>query len=269
MIVDACLFAGENDMLELRYRTLRDVVDMFVTVGCVVSHQGVPLPGPRVWPYPDGVWRDDPRFHATAVTPLTLFNNGQRSAAGNAHYQLIERQQRAGVRQAVWEQCHPDLTTIVMVSDVDEIPDPNVVRQFDTYLSRTDDHPFVLEQRFHSESLAYMHPQKVWYGTTVSRWKDCDPHAHRQARGEWVEDQWFVSEAGWHLSWFGTDADRDWKVHAFSHGEVADAYDPAEGRRQHVHANGEVLFPVNPDGLRWPEPIHDGTFDVPAAWMSR
>ena len=42
MIIDAFLYAGEADMLELRLRTLNGVVDHFIAVEIDVTHQGDP-----------------------------------------------------------------------------------------------------------------------------------------------------------------------------------------------------------------------------------
>jgi len=272
VIVDSFLYAGEYDMLELRYRTLRDVVDVFVPVACTVTHQGVPMDGPRLLLPPGNDDRyespHDPKMRRPfVVAPPRMFADGQRSVAGQPFYQLIERQQRAGAWQAVWSQCHPEVNDVVMVSDVDEIPDPFHVTQFAQHLTDTHDRPFVCIQRFHSDRLPFIHPNRTWPGTTVTRWHNCDPHRQRQHRAQMVADG-DTFETGWHFSWFGTDAERHWKLHAFSHGEVADAYDPRAGRNALIHSNGEPLLKVEAGDFRdWPRPLVDGTFTIPEAWL--
>jgi hypothetical protein len=190
-----------------------------------------------------------------------------RSVAGQPFYQLIERQHRAAVWQAVWHTVRPEADTIVMVSDVDEIPDPKLVADLDAQFWGEGDGPFVLQQRMHSDRLSLLHPYQPWLGTTVSRWHNCDPHRARQTRGEMYEGGRSIPSGGWHLSWFGTDEQRAWKVNAFSHGEVRDKYDPAVGRQLGLHPNGEVLKQIDTSDYDWPQPILDGSFEIPEEWL--
>jgi hypothetical protein len=254
-------------MAELRYRTLRDVVDRFVPVVCSLTHQGVPVNLGEMTRLPDVMRDDDKVVEPFVVVPARTFNAGKGSVAGKPFFQLIERQHRAAVWTAIWTRVKPEVDDVVMVSDVDEIPDPDYVTEFYSALEQWNDHPFVVAQRMHSDRLTLMHPHQPWYGTTVSRWHNCDPHRQRHGRDIMIE-QGFTSGAGIHLSWFGTDEQRAWKVHAFSHGEVAATYDPTVGRQFGIHSNGEILDRVAfPGDLWWPKPLTDGSFDIPQEWQ--
>lgn len=263
MIVDAFLYAGESDMLELRLRTLADVVDVCVAVMSPVTHQGAPAP---VWEWSQPLkvlrrthehlrWFDFPNPPAVA----------SRGGVGTADYQVIERWHRDQCKEAARiVGAQPD--DIVMVSDVDEIPDPALVVELDVFVDQTG--WCVLQQRFHSTALDLLHPQQPWLGTCASRFEDLSPQAMRDARG----DRRRVAECGpggWHCSWFGTDQERQTKLDTFSHAELRGRFDPTAARVQHEHSNGEPLRRltfVEMEHLSWPTPIIDGSFSVPKEW---
>lgn len=277
MIVDAVLYSGETEMLELRARTLATVVDLFVVVMCTRTHQGelarVDYETDRLvmsWAYPNG-WLGRPfSTHYVEVGPLP---QGERGGVGSSHYQRIERAHRDGVRDACVAAGVPG-DAIVMVSDVDEIPAAYCVDELDAMIDLMERHDgrhwLVLEQRFHSTALDLLHPQQPWLGTCVSRLTHCRPQEQRDARGD-LERCESISEGGWHLSWFGTDMERQRKLDTFSHAELRGRFDPAEARIARTHANGEPLRQLSLaelQSLDWPAPLLDGTFVAPAHWWA-
>jgi hypothetical protein len=292
VIVDAFLYAGETDMLELRVRTLGTIVDLFVPVICARTHQGDPVDLPAVHESIDvavgrvadagtvsefgdrrrrGLVSHGFHFYATrwSIAPYVVnpepIPDGSRGGAGSRWYQFIERQHRDGIVRACDAAAVP-ADAVVCVSDVDEIPDPRAIAGL---RGRVDDGDwFVLEQRFHSTALDLLHPQQPWLGTTVTCRAALEPQRMRDARGD-RDLTGQVSHGGWHLSWFGTDVERSRKLDSFSHAELRDLFDPAAARQHLVHANGEQLrhLHVGEIGrLDWPAPIVDGSFPVPDHW---
>lgn len=266
MIVDAFLYNGEVEMLELRVFTLAEHVDLFMPVVCSLTHQGLPtdLDAATRLPTLVGIgWEYKPKVHRPYVMrPARGFPRVERSVAGSPWFQLIERQHRAGI----WYACNElglAPTDIVLVSDVDEIPNPDVIPSV-----MAGGEVQVFEQRFHSDKLTLLHPQQPWYGTTVSNWRDCNPHDARQHRAEMAETPGAtIPHGGWHFSWFGTDEQREAKLHAFSHGEIVGHYDPKLGREHGIHSNGEVLRHINLADYDWPKPMLTDTFDIPKEWL--
>lgn len=272
MIVDAFLYAGETDMLDLRLRTLADTVDLFVPVTSTLTHQGHPAPNPGDIPLRN-------------VQPYIVRPNpnppGNRGGVGSDVYQQIEREHRDGVRDAVivrlaeLEATGPYSTEpIVMVSDVDEIPDPARVENLPDYLDEPAITPptgwVVLEQRMHSGYLEWLHPHQPWLGTCVARLADLRPQAMRDARGQ-HDRIGQIPHGGWHLSWLGTDEQRQQKLDTFSHAELRDRYDPIGGRNRKRHANGEHLDEMTDDELHagpWPAPFLDSGYRIPEAWIA-
>jgi len=265
VVVDAFLYNGEVDMLELRVKTLSNYVDYFQPVVCSMTHQGVPSDLERALAMPAAVALD-PTFTWQMRTPHIVrpargYPVGERSIAGSRWYQMIERQHRAGI----WYACNAlDLsaTDLVMVSDVDEIPNPDVIPRL-----MAGGEVKVFLQRMHSDKLNLMHPHQPWPGTTISNWRDCNPHDARQTRAVMCEEGRTIPNGGWHLSWFGTDEEREAKLHDISHGELVGAYDPKLGREHGIHSNGEVLLHIDPADYDWPKPMTDDSFDIPKEWL--
>lgn len=305
MIVDAFLYAGELRMAELRMRTLADVVGVFVAVQCSHTHQGERLDDALRHSQEEDFRRlgDDLRvkWFGYTVNPSMLLKRGQgvtierppghRGEARTPFFQHIEKQHRDGVKEAVLA-ITDDPDTMVMVSDVDEIPDPEWVRRLSTWAAFDPELAianmyrwFVFPMRFHSTALDLLHPQQPWWGTCVAKLRDLEPQAMRDARttiGSPDQSVGLVAgvgndpdrrpelldPSGWHFSWFGTDEERQRKLDTFSHAELR-GWDHARGRAMHRHSNGERLTLIDRDRwheLEWPLPIANGQFSVPQEW---
>lgn len=280
IVVDACLFAGEAAMLELRFLTLAGYVDRFIVVACTLTHQGQPIDEERI----------ERAFHESRdatgaparlfwIRPSRVLDRGQgvllerapdeRGPAGSRFFQHIERQHRNGMAAAVLN-ANLDPSDIVLMSDVDEIPHPPAVAEaVDDLTARR--RWLCLAQRFHSGSLAYLHPQQPWWGTCIARADDVRPQAHRDARttiGSANPACFWIPHGGWHFSWFGTDDERAEKLNTFSHAELLGRYDPGLGRLTGHHANGETLYHLTlaeSEMLDWPAPL-TGMFPWPEHW---
>ena len=296
MILDAFLFCGEQDICELRFRTLKDVVDKHIAVACSRTHQGQPLDRE---PVEKAFLRAGEAAGVRAILwwvepSLTLVRNGrtlergvdERGPAGSIWFQHVERQHRDGVVDAVRSvTSHPG--SVIMVSDVDEIPDPVVVTKLDGYFADKQSMSahevarphepsdwLVFAQRMHSTYLDCLHPIQPWYGTCVSTLGDLRPQAHRDARttiGTPQQSVTVIPDAGIHASWLGTDAERQRKLETFSHAELVGKFDPVDGRRNLYHANHEPLRKISLSEsyeMFWPAPILDGSWKVPDGYLS-
>lgn len=245
MLLDVFLWNGETDMADLRVRTLRDHVDRMVAVSCNLTHQSDPAP--QVAP-PEGC-----EWLVVDAQPIPEGRGGN----GTPYYQWIERQHRDGCIEAAAEY---DAATIVMVSDVDEIPDPSTLDEIRTAAERE---PVAVPMRMHGFALNYLYPLS-WTGTTASRVDALAPQAHRSWRHRCPR----VGD-GWHLSWFGDLDEKRRKLRSFSHAELADL-DVKDCFERGIHANGERMTRLSADvvrGLTWPAPLFDG-FDIPASWWA-
>lgn len=278
-LIDVFLFDGahEHDMLNLRYLTLREHVDAMVAVSCNLTHQGAPNP---CEPPPNGldlVW---------CVVMAENFPEGQVSQWGAPYWCWIEAQHR----NLIVEQLPCCLAAhgieldrqddYVMLSDLDEIPDPRYFAEIKAGVNLYG--KVSIPQRMHGFAIDYLYPNR-WVGTTVSKFGDMRPQEDRESRY-----QGLLLGNGWHFSWFGDVETKQRKARSFSHGELANL-DVAHCYEEAIHANGEQLIRLTDEQLHemsWPEPMYGiggpaslgypmktilgsfSEFDIPASWFS-
>jgi hypothetical protein len=245
VLLDVFLWNGELDMAELRVRTLRDHVDGMVAVSCNLTHQSEPAP--RI-PPPDGC-----EWLIVDAKPIPEGRGG----VGSDWYQWIERQHRDGCIEAAAEY-GPE--TVVMVSDVDEIPDPSTLDEIHHAAFAG---PVAVPMRMHGFALNYLYPSQ-WVGTTASTAALLAPQAHRSWRYRCPQ-----AGKGWHLSWFGDLEEKRRKLRSFSHAELH-ALDVEDCYQRGIHANGERMTAVpraEVERLDWPPPLFQG-FDIPPSWWA-
>ncbi len=258
MLVDAFLYAGEGDMAELRRDTLTGHVDRMVAVSCTLTHQGDPA---HLEPPPPGI--------AWAVV------EGERNPDGTANFYVegehrravprsierysfyVEGELRRSVPSAVggW----PD-GTVLLVSDVDEIPDPATLPEVTARARQT---PVAVPMRMHGFALDYRYPGP-WRGTTACLLDGTDVQVLRERKSDLP-----AAGSGWHLSWLGDSEYRHRKLATFLHTELA-GLDVDACWREGTHANGERLVRLTREevaALDWPAPLFDG-FDIPASWWA-
>lgn len=278
MLVDTFLVADEWPMMELRLRTLADVVDAQIAVRCRTTHQGQPA---NLEPVPHWFYNAFPKLSLYTMTPnLARESKGrvyerpinERGGAGSPFFQHIEAQHRNACLTAA-RTITDDPDAVILVSDVDEIPRPEIIAELGSDLGAAMFSAckwWTLEMAFFSGSIDYRVPQ-AWFGTCASRLADCEPQAQRDARGT-VDlpdaECGVITDAGWHISWTGTDDERARKRDTFSHAELAHLDLPAL-RAAHRHVDGLALvhcpFPRDGD---LPLPLLDGSFAIPESWRS-
>jgi hypothetical protein len=226
VILDAFLYAGERDMLDLRLATLKGAVDEHLAIICTTTHQGDPV---DIEPPPC-------QHRYFTPTPVEGGNEGH-------YFTGIETQHRDYIRTAA-RGFYPD---IVLVSDLDEIPRPDYV---DEIAAAAAERPVSVPMRMHGFALDYLY-EKGWVGTTASHVDMLNPQAHRDWRGKLPR-----VGSGWHLSWMGSMEDRKRKARSFTHNEHADI-DVEHCWRNGIHVTEEIgvlkrLTPDEFDALSWP-----------------
>lgn len=244
-MLDVFLWNGETDMGQLRVDTLKGHVDAMVAVSCNLTHQSEPA---DLVPPPDGC-----EWLVIQADPIPEGRGG----AGSQHYQWVERQHRDGAAQAA---AHLGPGQVVMISDVDEIPDP---ASFDEIEAAALQGPCSVPMRMHGFAIDYLYPRN-WQGTTASTRADIAPQAHRSWRHRLPR-----AGHGWHLSWFGDLDEKARKLRSFSHAELADL-DIENCWRTGTHANGERMTHLSReviDRMDWPTPLFHG-FEIPPSWWA-
>jgi len=261
LIVDTFPFNNELDLLQCRLEELYNSVDHFVLVESVVDHQDHPKPlwfaehKERFAPYADKI------VHVIAERDdmPTIIEDNDPWGREHAQREVIGK----GMARIPFTD-----DTIVLQSDVDEIPQALLVRNI-----RPGGRMLSFGQRGHFFAVDWLHPD-TWYGTvaaTVASLKNMPP-GHEFA---WMRDCRLRAECpphlqdgGWHFSWLGGREAALAKLGSFCHPEIAERTEQLLNEdvflRAGFHVDGQRMTPVEVDDT-WPAFIHERR--CPSEWF--
>lgn len=233
MLVDAFMFFNEFDVLEMRLKTLWDHVDLFVLVESSETHTGNSKPlhfkenKERYSRYLSKI-RYIEAPHCTDPDPMDKF--------------FIEKYQRDCIKLGL--DGVPDDATI-MISDVDEIPDPVNVPQGAGTVG--------LHMTMFEYSFDYMFTGEPWIGTVVTDVKELK----RQGPNYFRYNRWrfpIITHAGWHLSSFGDAEHVATKIKNYAHandekhkGQTVVEYDRCI--KEGIHSDGKTKLLKTPQHI--------------------
>lgn len=222
-LIDCFLFYNELDLLEYRLRVLSGVVDIFVLVEAAHTFMG----RPKALLFYENRERFRPYLNRLVVVTLSSMPHPTPNVAQGEQWINESAQRNAlldGVRAVPGGVSGSD---IVLLSDVDEIFDPNTL--FALRQVAKDDTLYCFKQQYHSYNLnvvrdiPWCHPKAF----TVRCWETAlgsEPYSSVRARYVTVSHTGpallvLVDRGGWHLSWFGDAAFVVNKIDNFSHQE--------------------------------------------------
>lgn len=198
MIYDCFTFFDELDLLELRLRTLDEVVDRFIVVEADVSFQGARKP----LNYADNADRFAAWADKISYVKVTDMPHGVSAWEREYH-------QRRAISRGLEDASLDDL---VVVTDVDEIPRPEVLVR----LADESTGPVALRMEMYYY-FANLLISRSWDRPRAARWRDVrDAQALRHMTGLPV-----IENAGWHFSYFMDQDGIRRKLASFSHVEYA------------------------------------------------
>ena len=186
-IYDCVMFFNELDMLELRFNILNDVVDYFVVCEAEETHSGQPKPLNFLANYDRFRQWQNKIIYVNAGE----LSNGQRTSWDR------ERYHRTRISEGL-HSAQPD--DFVIVSDCDEIPDPNVIENLHHFSN-------IKSVRVELAMYYYDMNHRVDQGWSIGacQWGvEKDPNCIRTLSnminpavfGEYIK-------SGWHFSYFG------------------------------------------------------------------
>jgi beta-1,4-mannosyl-glycoprotein beta-1,4-N-acetylglucosaminyltransferase len=199
MLVDAFMFYNEFDVLELRLEVLDRYVDRFVLVEAEVNHVG----GPKPLYFEENKERYAKWLHKIKHIIVTADESPKDSNPWSR-----EKYQRECVLRGLGDA--PD-ESIVMISDVDEIPDLMMVPYEKLPHLITSVHMWMFQY-----SLDYLFTGEPWFGTVITTCevvKRMGPNQLRDNRWKFPVFQF----SGWHLSSFGDEKVVLNKLRTFAH----------------------------------------------------
>ena len=225
-VVDCFLFYNEVDMLEYRLSVLWEFVDFFIVSESKFSFVGNEKP----------FFTEDPRFEKyrekmivlkIETFPFPLPDISRHEQWCNENYQRDYLMR--GVRELL-ESKSINENDVLLINDVDEIPDTSFLNYISTKTVLPLNNIFVLQQKYHCYDVNVIR-NIDWYHSkclSVKTWKELLHSEHFSTVRlygvtipfhESVYPQ-LIMNGGWHLSYFG---DVDFilnKVKNFSHQEI-------------------------------------------------
>ena len=213
-IYDCFNFFNELDILEMRLNILYDVVDHFVIVESNVTHSGILKP----FYFEDNMKRfskfldkiilykvyDTPnKFTDLPIVEDVELNKIYRYCDSTDAFNSKDQPdygrdffQKESVRR-VLSNCSDD--DIIMISDADEIPNPELIRQYKKL--KLDTMIYSLNQVTYYYYLNVL-KQRDWFGTKVGSYKNMSRYSFNDIRNHIFLTQ-RISNGGWHFSFMG------------------------------------------------------------------
>ena len=199
MLVDGFMFYNELDVLELRLSVLDKYVDRFILVEAEVNHVG----GPK-----ELFFEKNKERYTKWLPKITHVIIKADEAPTDKNPWAREKFQRECITRGL--DGVPD-AAIVMISDVDEIPNLGTIPYENLQNSISSVHMWMFHYSFD-----YLFTGEPWYGTvitTVDVLKKFGPNGLRDSRWKFPAYQY----AGWHLSSFGDEKHVLNKMRTFAH----------------------------------------------------
>ena len=198
MIIDAFCYNNEEDILDIRLNTLNDVVDWFILVESELTQtlQKKPTHFASRSTEPD-------RFAKFRHKILNVVIPAQECPSNNGNLWAMENFQRNYIKRGVEHLkllgVKVEPTDVVMISDVDEIPKPEVVKR----VAEMDGaNCLAFGMSFHAYYANLLSEGKGWVGTIMTKVETLEVIEPQDLRN--VKDSApRIDNAGYHLSWLG------------------------------------------------------------------
>jgi len=218
---DCFTFFNELDLLEFRLRFMDPYVDHFVIAESNLTFNGKP----KSYNFEEARDRFKPWMHKIIHIPvvqentgLTFENDDRYNPASNAW--KLENEQRNALLGAGMHMADDDL---VILSDLDEIPDPKVLAKINKA-----NLPMAFSLLFHYYYLNCQNTgeSRWWKGciaSTGKQFKAITPQGLRNNRDVYSS----FAKGGWHFSFLGGAEKISYKIQSYAHTEYnrAEFYD--------------------------------------------
>lgn len=202
------LFNGERPLLDLRVKILRDHVHRMLVVEGDRTFQGAPRQVVSEGEFANWCWNDLDVDVYVVHLPEQAENAWEREALQrNAILEAIEATYVA-----------LDDKTVILISDIDEIPNPEKLREACRVAAAGEVAAF---HQQHSYFLMNLVDDEPWFGTraiSLEQLRRTKPQQIRHVAAAW--GQHVIEEGGWHFGWLGGNDEIRRKVQCFSHTEL-------------------------------------------------
>lgn len=220
-IIDCFVFNNELDLLEARLSVLDENVKNFVLVESNKTHSGQRKPlfynenKERFLKYSHKI----KHVIVDNIPDAIIYPPSEIDVSPELHIHWFrENFQRNEILRGLYE-LNLKSEDVVLISDLDEIPDP---KKIDFFVNSIPEGDYIFQlQKWYCWDLNHKY-KGLWPGTAAIRWKDLLNTTPQEIRKNRYEKSKLVSDEllGWHCSWFGGIDSIMWKLQSFAHQEL-------------------------------------------------
>jgi len=213
-IYDCFQFFNEENVLDLRFNILDEFIDFFVIVESTTDHQGKDKK----------LNFDIEKFKKFKKKIIYIIVEDTLDSVKKTHIgqnSLVERHQRNSILRGL-KDCHDD--DLVIISDVDEIPDLNKLHLLD----KKNRYAVFCQKKFDYKLNLLNETEGDWFGSKIClkknlispQWlRDLKFKKYPFWRVDKIRDLQIIKDGGWHFSYLQNPEDLLKKINSFSHGE--------------------------------------------------
>lgn len=233
MIVDCFTFYNEIDILKKRLRYLDSIVDKFVLVESTVTHRGESKEL-----YYEKHKKEFSKWNDKIIHIVVEDNPEDKNPWSRENFQ------RNCITRGLEDISDND---IIMISDVDEIPDKSIVKiPMNAQICSFNMTAF-------QYNFNYIQVHEPWFGTVMTTKHTLKTYTPQKLR----EMRWSVpyyKDAGWHLSSFGDETFVANKIHNYAHcHDDVSQYKNKEIFKKFIkdgiHADGKNVLSKTPEAI--------------------
>jgi beta-1,4-mannosyl-glycoprotein beta-1,4-N-acetylglucosaminyltransferase len=232
-VIDCFIFYNELDMLEFRLEELDSVVDNFVIVESSKTFVGKDKP----LFFKENITRFEKYLHK--ITHIVELNMDDPNPWVN------ETTQRNAIDIAI-KSLNLEDDDIILISDVDEIPDTKTIQEFKTNGNLTKLHTLRQEMYYYNLTCKF---DGIWHFAKAINYLTYKiygtPQVIRNCSGD------VVYNGGWHFSYFGDAEFIKNKINNFSHQEYNSDEFTNQEHIETVIKNGKDLFKREGDNITY------------------
>jgi len=213
-IYDCFQFFNEEHILDLRFNILNEYIDFFVFVESTTDHQGKPKK----------LNFDSKKFKKFNNKIVYIVVDDTAEAIKRYHVEgesLVEQHQRNSIMRGL-KNCRGD--DLIILSDVDEIPDPNKLNLF----NKKNKYAVFSQKMFNYKINLLNETENNWHGSKICLKKDLkSPQWLRNLKFKkypfWRIDKLknlqIIENGGWHFAYLQSPENILKKIKSSSHGE--------------------------------------------------
>ncbi|MBU3935608.1 glycosyltransferase [Patescibacteria group bacterium] len=217
MIYDCFTFFNELDILKIRLQELNDCVDKFVLVEATLTFSGQTKP--LIFDQNKHLFKKFlPKIIHIIVKDLNLAPPIQNTDFYKQH-DFTQKNPKIWAREVFQRNCISRGLTqarkndIILISDIDEIPNPHLVKKLPKNLSAIK----AFEQKSYYYYLNCLSNEKI-LGTRATLKKTLDQNNPQNIR--FNKNQEILPNAGWHFTYLGQPKKIIKKINSYSHQEL-------------------------------------------------